>query len=110
MYVASIPHIAYALLTNVLDHIHLYMHPQVMIVDGSSSEEAFFTEAVWKQSRDLQIPLIEIPHNGAKKLGYLAKLDSASLSGTTLLPTGALPALTRILPRTKCGANSALIS
>jgi len=69
----------------ITDHLHTYVHPQAMIVDGSDSEEAFFTDSVWEQAGELKIPLIEIPERGANKLPYLAKLDSASLAGMDLL-------------------------
>ena len=59
----------------------MYMHPQAIIVDESSSEEAFFSEAIGQQTMAMNIPLIGIPYNGAQKLVWMTKLDSASLSG-----------------------------
>ncbi|KAK1831397.1 hypothetical protein QBC39DRAFT_351867 [Podospora conica] len=61
-------------------HINYYVHPQAVIVDASSSESGLFTEAMRVQTRSMSVPLIELPENSAQQLGWLTKLDSASLA------------------------------
>jgi hypothetical protein len=64
-----------------IDHINMYMHPQAIIVDGSSTEEDFFLEAMRTKTHALGNPLIELPKSASKHLAWMTKLDSASLAG-----------------------------
>ncbi|KAK1593866.1 uncharacterized protein LY79DRAFT_669078 [Colletotrichum navitas] len=63
-----------------LRHIHTYMHPQAIIVDGSDDEVLPFMKGIRDETRRLNTPLIELPANAWTHLSWLAKLDSASLS------------------------------
>ncbi|KAK1996720.1 hypothetical protein LX36DRAFT_712204 [Colletotrichum falcatum] len=63
-----------------LRHIHTYMHPQAIIVDGSDDELLPFTKGMRDETRRLNTPLIELPANAWTRLSWLANLDSASLS------------------------------
>ncbi|GKT85685.1 glycosyltransferase 2 [Colletotrichum tofieldiae] len=63
-----------------LRHIHTYMHPQAIIVDGSDDEYLPFTKGMRDETGRLNTPLIELPLNAWTHLSWLAKLDSASLS------------------------------
>ena len=65
---------------NAFYHISKYMHPQVVFVDGSAEEEQFLLEGARLQSSELHFPVIELPRNGPKKLGWASKLDSSSLT------------------------------
>jgi len=67
------------------DHINYYVHPQAVIVDASSSESGLFIEAMRVQTRSMSVPLLELPENSAQQLGWMTKLDSASLAGKELL-------------------------
>ncbi|KAM0323473.1 hypothetical protein ACHAQA_008752 [Verticillium albo-atrum] len=63
-----------------LFHINNYMHPQAIIVDTTEQEEFWFRKGAKLQSAFMGTPLIELPENAAKRLGWLTKLDSSSLA------------------------------
>ncbi|KAI8624562.1 hypothetical protein F5Y19DRAFT_490941 [Xylariaceae sp. FL1651] len=60
-------------------NINVYMHPQAIIVDGSSDEEGFFARAVRQHVKVSRTTLIELPRKAAKALAWVTKVDSASL-------------------------------
>ncbi|ORY65323.1 uncharacterized protein BCR38DRAFT_318001, partial [Pseudomassariella vexata] len=60
-------------------HIHMYMHPQAIFVDGSESEEAHFLRGARSQARATGNTLIELPERSARNIMWLTKLDSSSL-------------------------------
>ncbi|GAP86364.2 putative N-acetylmannosamine-6-phosphate 2-epimerase [Rosellinia necatrix] len=62
-----------------LHHIHAYMHPQVIILDGFNEDESFFTRGLRKHLKVSKTPLIELPRFGSKSLNWITKLDSAAL-------------------------------
>ena len=62
------------------------MHPQVIIVDGSDSENDFFLESMRKKTYAIERPLVELPHAPLKHLAWITKLDSSSLAGKLLAP------------------------
>ncbi|KAK4214826.1 hypothetical protein QBC37DRAFT_141170 [Rhypophila decipiens] len=61
-------------------HINSYMHPQVVLIDGSETEESYFLDAMRAQSSEIPFNLIELPNNGLKRLNWISKLDSSALS------------------------------
>ncbi|OLN81016.1 hypothetical protein CCHL11_09978 [Colletotrichum chlorophyti] len=63
-----------------LRHIHTYMHPQAIIVDGSEDESVNFMKGMRTETAQLKTPLIELPANSWTRLSWLSKLDSASLA------------------------------
>ncbi|KAH8879659.1 hypothetical protein GQ53DRAFT_755739 [Thozetella sp. PMI_491] len=63
-----------------LYHINIYMHPQAVLIDGSSTEERFFINGLREEAKLLEVPLIEVPKDGLLQLGWMSKLDSAALS------------------------------
>ncbi|KAL8738161.1 MAG: hypothetical protein Q9181_001019 [Wetmoreana brouardii] len=63
-----------------LGHIQTFMHPQAVITDDPSREDAFFTKGIRGKSLELGRSLIELPTNAAENLIWIARLDSASLS------------------------------
>ena len=66
----------------VQDHINTYVHPQAIIVDGSKNEEDPFLRGVRQQADEIKSAIIELPEHTGKRLNWITKLDSASLSGT----------------------------
>lgn len=67
-----------------LGHIHAFLHPQAVIVDNSGIEDIFLLEGFKTTSAMLGVTLIELPKDAAQNLMWLTKLDSWSLSGTSL--------------------------
>ncbi|KKA30233.1 hypothetical protein TD95_003745 [Thielaviopsis punctulata] len=62
-----------------LYHINKYMHPQVVIIDGSDAEEGFFLNGFRHYASEAAIPVIQLPEHAAQNLPFLATLDSAAL-------------------------------
>ncbi|KAI0520922.1 hypothetical protein F5B22DRAFT_56563 [Xylaria bambusicola] len=62
-----------------LHHIHNYMHPQVIIVDGTNNEETFFTRGLKQHLKVSKTSLIELPRFAPKSLDWITRLDSAAL-------------------------------
>ncbi|KAI1776910.1 hypothetical protein F4818DRAFT_412261 [Hypoxylon cercidicola] len=60
-------------------HVFNYMHPQAILVDGSSDEEPFFLRGAQQHSNAKKNTLIELPRKAAKRLVWLTKLDSQAL-------------------------------
>ncbi|KAL7627483.1 hypothetical protein AAE478_001676 [Parahypoxylon ruwenzoriense] len=60
-------------------HIYNYMHPQAILVDGSSDEEPFFLRAAQQHMNAKKNTLIELPRKSAKRLEWITKLDSQAL-------------------------------
>ncbi|PPJ50308.1 hypothetical protein CBER1_06473 [Cercospora berteroae] len=63
-----------------MKHIQEYMHPQVVVVDDGAQEEAYFTKAISTRTKDLGIPLIEIPRGKYEEWLWLTRLSAASLA------------------------------
>ncbi|KAK3948451.1 hypothetical protein QBC32DRAFT_381371 [Pseudoneurospora amorphoporcata] len=61
-------------------HIQTYMHPQAVLVDASGEEEEYFLVAARAQASEEGFPVIELPEGAQKRLGWMTKLDSASLA------------------------------
>lgn len=61
------------------DHIFNYMHPQAILVDGSSDEETFFSRGAQQHANAKKNTLIELPRKSTKRLEWLTKLDSQAL-------------------------------
>lgn len=57
------------------------MHPQAVFVDSSGDEDEYFLPAARAQASEEGFPLIELPESAQKRLGWITKLDSASLAG-----------------------------
>ncbi|TDZ47230.1 hypothetical protein CTRI78_v008634 [Colletotrichum trifolii] len=63
-----------------MGHIHTFMHPQAIIIDGSENEFLPFLRGMRREAGQLKVPLIELPADASKHLPWLPKLDSASLA------------------------------
>lgn len=68
------------------------MRPHAIVVDGSDAEDPSFLVAIRTKADHSKQSLIELPENGAEQFGWLARLDSSSLSGeVTREPFGVVP-------------------
>ncbi|KAL8782658.1 MAG: hypothetical protein Q9213_005197 [Squamulea squamosa] len=63
-----------------LGHIQTFMHPQVVIMDDHSREDAFFTKAIRAKTSELGQSVIELPKDASEKMMWIARLDSGSLA------------------------------
>jgi len=68
-----------------LNHINNFMHPQVVITDGSGNEELYFNKGIRRKTGFLSIPLIELPVNAGENLLWITRLDSGSLKGKSYI-------------------------
>lgn len=68
-----------------LGHIQGFMHPQVVITNDPSREDAFFTRAIRARAFELGKTVIELPTDASENLMWIARLDSGSLAGKVLL-------------------------
>jgi hypothetical protein len=92
-----------------LMHIQTFIHPQVVIMDDSLSEDVFFTKAVRTKTKALNIPLIEIPKDRWESLIWMTRLDAGSLKNwhqptvdiIIQVPSGASGGLVRLLKSIK---------
>lgn len=57
------------------------MHPQAILIDSTSDEEAFFLAGVRDEVRGTSSALIELPDRPGDSLAWVNKLDSYALSG-----------------------------
>ncbi|PON29473.1 hypothetical protein TGAM01_v201722 [Trichoderma gamsii] len=66
--------------TRALHYINLYMHPQAIIIDSSSTEESYFLSGIGDKIRDTEATLIELSEKTAQRFSWLSKLDSSALA------------------------------
>lgn len=71
---------AEASVVGALGHIHMYMHPQAVIVDDSHVEDAFFIRALRSKLGVLVTPLIEIPKGKYEDFLWITRLDTGGLT------------------------------
>lgn len=64
-----------------MGHIQTFIHPQVIITDHESREDAFFTKAVRTKALGIGKSVIELPLAAAENLMWITRLDSGSLAG-----------------------------
>lgn len=64
-----------------MGHIQTFIHPQVIITDHKSREDAFFTKAVQAKALGIGKSVIELPLAAAENLMWITRLDSGSLAG-----------------------------
>ncbi|KAL7938188.1 hypothetical protein V8C35DRAFT_291157 [Trichoderma chlorosporum] len=63
-----------------LYYINLYMHPQAIIIDSTTTEESYFLSAVRDEVRGTGPALIELPERPGNRFSWLSKLDASALS------------------------------
>lgn len=71
---------AEASVVGALGHIHMYMHPQAVIIDDSHVEDAFFIRALRSKLAVLVTPLIEIPKGKYEDFLWMTRLDTGGLT------------------------------
>lgn len=71
---------AEASVVGALGHIHMYMHPQAVIIDDSHVEDAFFIRALRSKLGVLVTPLIEIPKGKYEDFLWTTRLDTGGLT------------------------------
>ena len=66
-------------------HINTFVNPQATFIDGSGEEELFFLKGMKSRARAVGRTVIELPDNAEQTLMWTTRLDSASLSGKSML-------------------------
>ncbi|KAL7796642.1 hypothetical protein V8C37DRAFT_372470 [Trichoderma ceciliae] len=61
-------------------YINLYMHPQAVIIDSSTTEENYFLSGIRDAIRGIESTLIELPERSGKRFSWLSKLDASALA------------------------------
>lgn len=69
-----------------LGHIQTFVHPQVIITDHASREDAFFIKAIKAKAVTIDKSVIELPSDAAENLMWITRLDSGSLAGMDAIP------------------------
>jgi hypothetical protein len=62
-----------------LSHIYSFLHPQAAIMDDALSEDAFFVRGFRKKTKELDLPLIEVPKGRVDSFMWFTRLDAGSL-------------------------------
>ncbi|RFU74523.1 glycosyltransferase 2 [Trichoderma arundinaceum] len=65
---------------SLLDYINIYMHPQAIVVDTSTTEENYFLSGLRDEVRATESTLIELPERSGKRLSWFSKLDASALA------------------------------
>ncbi|KAL6881124.1 hypothetical protein J3F83DRAFT_721090 [Trichoderma novae-zelandiae] len=60
--------------------IGVYMHPQEIIIDSSSTEEKYFLSGIRDEIQAMEAALIELPERPGKRFSWLSKLDASALA------------------------------
>jgi hypothetical protein len=63
-----------------LGHIRPVMMPRAVLIDSENREDAFLIRAMRDKTKELGLPLIELPVNAAENLKWISKLDGSSLT------------------------------
>jgi hypothetical protein len=63
------------------DYINLYMHPQAVIIDSSTTEEPYFLSGIRDEIRGTESTLIELPERPGQQFSWMSKLDASALAG-----------------------------
>lgn len=88
-----------------MEHIQTFIHPQVIIIDNPSREDAFFVTTLRTKSKDIGKPIIELPLDATENMLWLTRLDSGSLAAWSTIyvdlliqaPSGSSGSLVRLL-------------
>lgn len=64
-----------------MEHIHTFVHPQVIIIDSPSREDPFFVTTLRSKAMDIGKTIIELPSDAAENMMWITRLDSGSLAG-----------------------------
>lgn len=63
--------------------LHTFIHPQVVLADGSDQEDPVLSRGLVKKLRALSVPVISLPPNPVESMMWITRLDSGSLSGSS---------------------------
>ena len=63
-----------------MNHVHNFMHPQVVIMDDSMVEDVFFIKGMRGKMSELDVPIIEVPRGKYEDFLWMTGLDSVSLA------------------------------
>ncbi|GAB7343295.1 hypothetical protein MBLNU457_1348t1 [Dothideomycetes sp. NU457] len=63
-----------------MNHIHNFMHPQVVIMDDSMVEDVFFIKGMRGKMSELGVPIVEVPRGKYEDFLWMTGLDSVSLA------------------------------
>ena len=66
--------------TASMEHIQTFVHPQIIIMDDPTREDAFFVDALRSKVMDLGKAIIELPRDAAETMMWMTRLDSGSLA------------------------------
>lgn len=64
-----------------MEHIHTFVHPQVIIIDNPSREDTFFVTTLRNKAMDIRKTIIELPSDATESMMWITRLDSGSLAG-----------------------------
>ena len=73
-------------ITASMEHIRTFVHPQVILIDNPSREDAFFVNALRSKAMEIGKSLIELPADATENLMWITRLDSSSLAGELICP------------------------
>lgn len=62
-----------------MNHVDTFMHPQAIIIDDCTQEDAFFVRAIRSKARELDRTVIELPHDITGRFTWMTRLESGSL-------------------------------
>ena len=64
-----------------MDHIHTFIHPQIIIIDNPSREDSFFVTTLRSKAKYIGKSIIELPSDATESMMWITRLDSGSLAG-----------------------------
>ena len=67
-------------MTLTLEHIHLWLHPQVYIVESEENEDMPFSKSIKQHAQRHDAPFIRLSPNALQTMRWMTRLDTASLS------------------------------
>ncbi|QDS73083.1 hypothetical protein FKW77_000154 [Venturia effusa] len=96
---------AEAAVATAMDHIEVFMHPQVVITDDSLLEDAWFTRQIRLKAKDYNWPVMELPAGKQDMLKWVTRLEARALAAwhkssvdiVIQAPTSSFGALRRLL-------------
>lgn len=64
-----------------MEHIHTFVHPQVIIIDSPGREDTFFVTTLRSKAMDIGKSIMELPSEATENMMWMTRLDSGSLAG-----------------------------
>jgi hypothetical protein len=96
---------AEAAVAAAMDHLHVYIHPQVVITDDSMVEDTWFTRQLRIKAKQYDWPVIELPNERQDRLKWISRLETTALAAwhrssvdiVVQAPTASFGSLMRLL-------------